>query len=148
MGWATRLRVVHAFKPGGKAFPPIPAPGHGAIAREGHHMNRRESNQPGATGEPAQAGGARAAGGGLGVDLSLGHLGTSGQESGNQRQEPLTSLPPLEGRGHVYIALCDACQVGLSEQLYVALEAVARPGQDPHCPRCGKQVWSFHPDTL
>ena len=91
-------------------------------------MNERATdtdNQAGTAAGRAQAGGAPAAAGGL--DLSLGHIGTS------EEKRPWT-------------AVCDACQWCLAEADYLAAEKAAGPTTDPRCPRpgCGRMLWSFH----
>ena len=62
-----------------------------------------------------------------GLDLSLGHIGTS------EEKRPWT-------------AVCDACQWCLAEADYLAAEKAAGPTDDPRCPRpgCGVRLWSFH----
>ena len=118
--WATR-RVVHAFKPGGKAFPPIhagPVPG----LPGGNDSMRKDDNQADASGR-TQAVGASAAAGGL--DLSLGHLGTQGQE-------------------RRWNALCGACSWSMLDADYQAAADQAGSLADPACPRCGKRAWDFH----
>ena len=47
-----------------------------------------------------------------------------------------------------YLAVCDACHHSLGEDSYRAAEAQAGPYQDPPCPRCGVQLWSFHRDDF
>lgn len=85
-----------------------------------------QTEAPAGAGEPAQAGGARAAEGGPGLDLSLGHFGT----------------PHLERR---WDALCDYCHRSMPDEAYQAAERLAGPREDPRCPNCNKSFWSFHP---
>ena len=87
-------------------------------------MNQSTTTDGQAPGQ-AQAGGAPA--GAAGLDLSLGHIGTSDEK------RPWT-------------AVCDRCQWCLGEAEYLAAEAAAGPTEDPRCPRpgCGVRLWSFH----
>ena len=120
--------VVHAFKPGGKAFPPMPVRTRARTTLEGANMRKSDKPEADASGR-TQAGGASAAAGGL--DLSLGHLGTH----------------HVERR---WDALCGACNWSLVDRDYKAAEDQAGSLADPACPKCGKRAWSFHlaPDQV
>ena len=88
--------------------------------RNDYNQARDDSERPG------QAEGGRAAGGGQGLDLSLGHFGT-------------------EPSGPAWQAVCDACHYSMHEATYQAAEAAAPAGNDPACPGCGRQAWIFFP---
>lgn len=92
-------------------------------------MSQKQQTQASAAlGEPAQAGGARAAEGGPGLDLSLGHVGT--------HQE-----------WRRWMAVCDACNYAMGDDTYTAAEAAAGPDDDPKCPRCARRAWIFFPES-
>ena len=106
---------------GERLFPPFtpdPCPAY----LEGNDSMRKEDSQAAASGR-AEAVGPPAAAGGL--DLSLGHLGTS----------------QVKRRWN---ALCGACSWSMLDADYQAAADQAGSLADPACPRCGKRAWDFH----